>query len=268
MSTVRIAVQLHPQHGEMNALMSAAVEAESIGADLLYVWDHFFPLYGDPAGAHFECWTTLAAMAARTSRIELGPLVACNSYRNPDLHADMARTVDHVSGGRVVFGIGSGWFDRDYREYGYDFGTAATRGAALERDLPRILRRWSMLTPPPVRRIPVLIGGTGPRRTLRLVARHADAWHAGFPAHPGQREEPMAVLRRWCEVEGRDPSTIECGLGIEPEALGHDLAAHADGYRELGFTQFTLGVTGPAYDLAPVRDWLAWRDAVTPAADR
>jgi len=260
MSTLRIGVQLHPQHGEMSGLLAAARGAEEIGADLLYNWDHFYPLYGDPAGSHFECWTTLTAFAGVTSRVELGPLVNCNSYRNPDLLADMARTLDHISGGRLVLGIGSGWFERDYREYGYPFGTAASRVSDLERNLPRITGRWSRLNPPPTRRIPILIGGVGRQRTLRLVARHADVWHAMFPEGPAELEPALAALHEWCAVEQRDPATIERAVGIEPDLLGHDLERYADDYLALGFTQITLGVNGPDYDLAPVRDWLAWRD--------
>jgi len=258
--TVRIGVQLHPQHGDAPGLCQAAVGAEELGADLLYTWDHFYPLYGDPGGTHFECWTLLAAWAALTSRIELGPLVTCNSYRNPHLLADMARTVDHLSGGRLVFGIGAGWFRRDYCEYGYEFGTAGSRLSALASSLPVILSRWSSLVPPPVRTPPVLIGGVGPQRTLRLVARYVDVWHAMFPSSPDELEPLLPVLSRWCAVEGRPEGAIERAVGIEPDAVGSDLR-YADGYVELGFQQFTLGVNGPRYDLAPVRDWLAWRDS-------
>lgn len=257
---IRIGVQLHPQHGEARALLDAGVAVDRMGADRLWTWDHFFPLYGDPGGRHFECTSLLAAWAAVTERVELGPLVACAAYRNPHLLADVARTVDHLSGGRFVLGLGAGWFERDYEEYGYAFDPPGRRLDLLERTIEAVRERWPRLVPPPVRPVPLLIGGTGPRRTLRVVARHADEWHAMFPDHPGEAEASVAALARWCEVEGRDPATVRMGVGIEPGALGRDLAEHADAYVALGFTDFSLGVNGPAWDLGPVGDWLAWRD--------
>jgi alkanesulfonate monooxygenase SsuD/methylene tetrahydromethanopterin reductase-like flavin-dependent oxidoreductase (luciferase family) len=111
-----------------------------------------------------------------------------------------------------------------------------------------------------------LIGGTGPQRTLRLVAEHADVWHAMFPGDPGELDPAVAALRGWCERLGRDPAEIEWAVGIEPDALAHDLAHHAEDYVARGFRQITLGLNGPDYDLEPVRDWLAWRDSRSTAA--
>ena len=257
---IRVAAQLHPQHGAYHDIRRAATEAEQLGYDIVYNWDHFYPLYGDADGAHLECWTVLAALAEATERIEIGPLVACNSYRNPHLVADMARTIDHVSAGRFILGLGSGWARRDYDEYGYAFGTAASRLRDLERNLPEIERRLGALNPPPVRRMPILIAGTGEQITLRLVARHADSWHASFPEHPDELAPKVEVLLRWCEAEGRDPAAIERGLGVEPDDLGRFLESDADSYVAMGFTQFTLGFNGPDWAVGAGADWLAWRN--------
>jgi probable F420-dependent oxidoreductase len=210
----------------------------------------------------------LAAWAEATSRVEIGALVTCTGYRNPDLLADMARTVDHISAkdgpGRLVLGIGSGWFERDYDAYGYDFGTPGSRLDALDRDLVRIKDRWAVLNPPPTRSIPVLIGGGGERKTLRIVAEHADIWH-GF-GDPETIAHKHAVLDQWCARVGRDPRSIERSAGVAPTPgrIPEDVADYAAGAQALyavGIRLFTVGLSGPSYDLGPVRDLVAWRDA-------
>lgn len=250
---LRVGLQLHPQHTNYAAIRRAAAEAEELGADVVFNWDHFFPLYGDPDGKHFECWTMLGAWAEYTSRIEIGALVTCNSYRNPDLLADMARTVDHISEGRLILGIGSGWFEKDYSEYGYEFGTAGGRIDNLAENLPRIESRLGKLNPPPTRKIPVLIGGGGEKKTLRLVAKHADIWHGFGDVDVAARK--VRILDQHCAEVGRDPAEIERSLGVQgdPEDLGPKL-------RDLGITMFSIGVGGPDYDLSQLRAWITWRD--------
>ena len=260
MKPIRIAAQLHPQHGDYPAMRSAVVRAEEMGYDICYTWDHFFPLYGREDERHLECWTLLAAWAEATSRIELGPLVACNSYRNPNLLADMARTVDRISGGRLILGLGAGWKQRDYDEYGYPFGTRASRIDALGTALPVIQQRLSRLDPPPLRQMPVLIGGVGLRRTLRLVARHADGWHAMYPDRPAELEPAVEALRKWCAEIGRDPTLIEWGVGVEPDDLDRFLDRDAETYVAMGFSQFTLGFNGPNWSVETAERWLRWRD--------
>jgi probable F420-dependent oxidoreductase len=259
MHPIRIAVQLHPQHAEYADIRNAVAQAEDLGVDIAYNWDHFYPLYGDPDGSHFECWTMLGAWAEQTTSIEIGALVTCNSYRNPQLLADMARTVDHMSGGRLILGIGSGWFERDYAEYGYEFGTAASRLKDLDRDLPILRERFGKLNPPPTRKIPILVGGGGEKVTLRITAEHADIWHFfGTPEAMGRKSK---ILDEWCAKVGRAGSEIERSTGIDHDKISGDPLRLAEQFHELGFTQFTFGFGGPDYDLEPVLGpWLRWRD--------
>ncbi len=254
---VRLGVQLAPQHAPYELIRDTATELEELGVDILFNWDHFFPLSGERDGLHFESWTMLAALAEQTHRVELGALVNCNSYRNPSLQADMARTIDHISAkggeGRFLFGTGSGWFERDYVEYGYEFGTVGERLDALARDLPIIRSRWQALNPRPTREIPILIGGGGEKKTLRLVAEHADIWHS-FSDVP-TLERKLGILAEHGRAVGRDTSEIETSV-----ELRNRTTAEADELLAAGATLFTLGITGPSYDLAKVREWLAWRD--------
>jgi probable F420-dependent oxidoreductase len=258
---MRIGVQIQPQHADYADIHRTVDAVEELGVDVIFNWDHFFPLSGEPDGKHFECWTMLGAWAEQTSRAEIAALVTCNTYRNPDLLADMARTVDHISGGRLILSIGAGWFERDYAEYGYEFGTAGSRLAALAESLPRIKARWARLNPQPTRKIPVLIGGGGERKTLKIVAEHADIWHGFGDAETLAHKN--GVLDDWCAKVGRDPAEIERAGGAprSPEDGG-------DGLYEVGTRLLTVecdGATG--YDLGQLKEWLAWRDEKNRAAE-
>ncbi|MFT4229967.1 MAG: LLM class F420-dependent oxidoreductase [Microbacterium sp.] len=255
---VRLGVQIQPQHTPYADIRDAVLRLEELGVDVLFNWDHFFPLSGDPDGLHFESWTMLGAWAEQTERVEFGALVNCNGYRNADLQADMARTIDHMSAkggeGRFLFGTGAGWFQRDYDEYGYEFGTPGTRLDALADGLQRIQARWAVLNPPPTRRIPIMIGGKGEQKTLRLVARHADIWHSFVD--PEDIARKVGVIERWGEQDGHDTSRIV--ISNELHGRGQDVA---DALFDAGTRLFTLGFQVGRHDLDVVRSWLRWRDA-------
>lgn len=252
---VRIAVQLQPQHSDYPTIRKAVSLAEEMGVDAVFNWDHFHPLSGDPDGLHFECWTMLGAWAEMTERVEIGALVTCNSYRNPELLADMARTVDHVSEGRLILGIGAGWFQRDYDEYGYEFGTPGSRLADMRASLPRIKARLAKLNPAPIRPIPLMIGGGGEKKTLRYTAEFADIWHGFGNAETITRKNK--ILDEHCAHLGRNPNEIERSCGARA-VFDEEIA---DGLLAAGATMISLGFDGRSdYDLTPVRDWLEWRE--------
>jgi probable F420-dependent oxidoreductase len=228
---VKIGVQIHPQNSTMAALRAGWQSVDELGVDSLWTWDHFFPpLYGAADESHFEGWQILAAMAVTTSNVtQIGMLVTGSGYRNPDLLADMARTLDHLSGGRAVLGIGSGWMDKDAIEYGYPVRTPGQRLDALAEALPRIRRRLSLLQPRPMGRLPILIGGNGERRTLRLVAEYADMWNGYGDAETIRAKND--VIDRWCAELGRDPREIERTVWIEraqPDLMRSLVDAGAD----------------------------------------
>jgi probable F420-dependent oxidoreductase len=246
-------VQIHPQNSTMAALRAGWQSVDELGVDSLWTWDHFFPpLYGAADESHFEGWQILAAMAVTTSNVtQIGMLVTGSGYRNPDLLADMARTLDHLSGGRAVLGIGSGWMDKDAIEYGYPVRTPGQRLDALAEALPRIRRRLSLLQPRPMGRLPILIGGNGERRTLRLVAEYADMWNGYGDAETIRAKND--VIDRWCAELGRDPREIERTVWIEraePDLMRSLVDAGAD--------HLILGLRAP-YDLREVERLVAAR---------
>ncbi len=261
---IRVGVQIAPQHASYPVLRDAVRRMEDLGVDLVMGWDHFFPLTGDADGAHFEAFTVLAAIAEQTSRVEFGPLVSATPFRNPDLVADMARTIDHISAhdtgtGRFILGLGAGWNERDFAEYGYPFGTVGSRLGDFEAAVPRIRERLGALVPPPTRRIPILVGGGGERRTLRVVAQQADMWHAFGDVATLARK--TRVLAEHCRAIGRDVDEIEFSTGTSVRGLGVGDPETAERFVELGFTTFIVAITPPELDDRALRALLRWRDA-------
>lgn len=254
MNGIRIGVQLQPQHTTFEEFRRAWLRADDLGVDSIWNWDHFFPLAGNPDGNHLEGWTTLAILGSQTRRAQVGCLVLCMAYRNPALLSAMARVLDHAAEGRLILGLGAGWYHRDFAEYGYEFGTAGGRLRRLERGIEIILDRWRRDNPPPVRgRVPILIGGGGERVTLRITAQYADLWNGFGP--PGSFRHKNQVLDEWCHRVGRDPRAIERTVTI-----GQGEFDRLDDYLSAGATHLICRVGAP-YDLGPVERLLAWRDA-------
>ena len=248
MARFKVGIQLRPQHCTMDQLREAWIAADALEVDSIWTWDHFYPLFGEADGPHYECWTVLAAMAAVTKHAQVGALVTCNSYRNPELLADMARTTNEISRGRAILGIGSGWFERDYAEYGYEFGDAPGRLRDLKAALPRIKERLAKLNPS-APDLPIMIGGSGEKVTLRLVAEYAQLWNAFGPADNFKHKND--VLNEWCAKLGRDPQEIDRTVMIP-----NDEIENVDAYLEVGATHIILGGDAP-FDLTPLKRLLA-----------
>ncbi|MFN8619216.1 MAG: LLM class flavin-dependent oxidoreductase [Chloroflexota bacterium] len=218
----------------------AMVRAESLGYDSLWTWDHVYPIVGDPDGPILEAWTAMAAVAALTSRATIGHLVGANTFRNPALTAKMITTIDHISHGRAILGVGAAWFEIEHRAFGFAFGSGFPErlrwlGEALPilRGMldgteptaagPRYAASGVRNDPPPVQaHLPLLIGGAGKKVTLKLVARYADLTNVGNPIEP-VREAEEALLEH-CRTLGRDERTVERTVEIQRVVIRDDPA--------------------------------------------
>jgi alkanesulfonate monooxygenase SsuD/methylene tetrahydromethanopterin reductase-like flavin-dependent oxidoreductase (luciferase family) len=213
-----------PTYPEVRAV---ALAAEAAGFDSLWVYDHLlFRFDGETTGIH-EAWTVLSAIAEATTRVELGTIVMCTSFRNPGLLAKMAGTLDHVSGGRLILGVGCGWHDPEYEAFGYPTDHKVGRfeeALTVIRELIREGRtdmdgRWTqardaVLVPPARVDIPILIAAKRPRM-LELTARHADAWNLAWFGEPNERLATVrADLAAACAAVGRDPASLDITVGI------------------------------------------------------
>lgn len=249
----KVGVTIHPQQCTIQELRDAWRRADELGVDSIWFWDHFFPLYGDVEGNQFECWSLLAAAAIDTRAPQIGAMVTCIGYRNPDLLAYMAGTVDQLSGGRLVLGLGAGWFDRDYREFGYPFGEARDRVRALKEALPRIKGRLAKLKPGAAGALPILIGGDGEKVVLRLVAEHAQMWNGGGP--PQMFARRSKIVDDWCQRAGRDPKEIERTANISTAS-----AKSIDEWLKAGLQHFVLRLAHP-FDTKALARLIKFRDS-------
>ncbi|HEX7171654.1 MAG TPA: LLM class flavin-dependent oxidoreductase [Candidatus Limnocylindria bacterium] len=229
----RLGILLWSQATDWESFERSAIRIDELGYEHLWTWDHLHAIFGDPYQPIFEGYTTLAAWAKVTRRARLGLLVGANTFRNPALVAKMAVTLDHISHGRAILGIGGAWFETEHTEFGIDFGhspgerltwmdeaVGAMRGLLAGEAVtspPDGRYRLSNLRtqPAPVQdRLPIMIGGSGERKTLRSVARYADLWNAMGSVE--KLRHKISVLRTHCETVGRDVAEIELTVGCKP----------------------------------------------------
>ena len=231
-SNIWFGAQVPPEGKNFEDMRHICLRAEALKYDLFTVTDHFMNM-ANPNGPDrhpLECWTTLSGLAAVTNEIRLGPLVSCYAYRRPQVLAKMATTVDIISGGRLVFGVGAGWLEDEFKGFLGWFPPAGERLLGLDETVEicermftnerttyhgRILDVEDVLnSPQPVQRpLPILIGGGGERRTLRIAAKHADMSHF-FVQDLETLERKLSALRRHCDDLGRDYDEIRKGVGV------------------------------------------------------
>jgi F420-dependent oxidoreductase-like protein len=273
---VRFGVQTRPEHTSYDDMVAAWRAADELGYDSAFVFDHFIPIDGRP-GPCFEGWTLLSALATQTHRIRVGVLVTGNTYRNPALVAKMAATVDHVSKGRLILGMGAGWFEPDHTAYGFTFDTPPIRAKRLVEAVGVVKALFTQekstwkgkyyalddapFEPRPVQKPhpPILIGGMGPKVVQPLAARHADIWH--FFLRDLDVEQAKATIESFdalCRKVGRDPATVEKGitLGVKDvtEKPAKEIRDRLRALADAGVGHFVLGLSAP-YDLGLVRSF-------------
>ena len=224
-STIRFGANPWNQYTDWPPLLEAGLRAERIGYDTLWTWDHLYPIVGSEHGPTLEGWLTITAWAQATERIRIGLGVSANTFRNPALTAKMATTLDHISGGRAILGIGAGWFEPEHVAFGFEFGDGPPErlrwlgealpimrgmldGAEPTASGPHYTARAVRNDPPPLqRRLPMLVAGLGEKVTLKLVARYADMCNIFGRLEDVARKD--GILREHCERIGRDDREIE-----------------------------------------------------------
>jgi F420-dependent oxidoreductase-like protein len=276
--TLRFGIHSGQQHATFDEYLAIWRLAEDAGLDWASVFDHFQPIQSDTTGPCFEGYTLLAAMAAHTERLRCGIIVTGVTYRHPAILANMAATIDHVSHGRMEFGIGAAWNEDEHREYGLQMPRLGVRMDMLDEACRVVKGLWTepranfsgehytlteaQCNPKPVQApMPLWIGGSGERRTLRIVAEHATGWNTFF-GDPAEYRHKLDVLERHCADVGRDPSEIRKQIVIRavlaehegearsadgafagtPEQLAELLTAH----KEMGVGDFLLLARPPA----------------------
>jgi len=245
---IRFGLHSGPQNTTIDDYRELWLRGEQLGFDWVSDFDHFLPIMSDPTGPQFEGLALLAAMAERTERVRCGMLVLGVTYRHPAVVANMAATIDHISGGRLELGMGAAWFELEHQQYGIPFPRIGERMDMLDEACHILRSMWTQekttfagkhwqlndayLEPKPVQeRLPLVIGGSGERRTLRIVAEHADIWHTGFGDADEYRHK-LDVLARHCADVGRDPADVRKSVTFRA-VLGEDEADAQERAREI-----------------------------------
>ena len=237
----KVGVLVWNQYTGWPAMRDLGARADALGYDSLWTWDHLFPIIGDPHGPFLEGYMALAGWSQHTSGCSIGLLVGANTFRNPGLVVKMVTTLDHMTGGRAVLGIGGAWFETEHTAFGIEFGQGfgerldwldesveLMHGMLREGRASARGERYHAVDarndPAPVQEhLPILIGGVGEKKTLRTVAKYADAWNV-FLVSPEEAAAKDAVLRRWCDEFGRDHTEIERTLSLGPMLIRDDPA--------------------------------------------
>lgn len=306
MGPVRLGILPWSQATDWPSLESAARRIDELGYDHLWAWDHLYAIFGDPHQPFFEGWLTLAAWAKVTGRARLGLLVGANTFRNPGLVAKMATTLDHITEGRAILGLGAAWFEYEHVAHGIEFGSSVGQRLDWLNESAAAIRtvldggeatspegghyRFQRLRHQPLplqQRLPIMIGGSGEKKTLRTVATYADMWNA--MGTPEVLRHKVEVLREHCAAVGRDISEIEMTVGCKPlirdtesdarraweaqmahnrtpmsDVLDDDtfwigtpeqIAGHMREYREHGFDTF-IGEMPAPHDVETLERWI------------
>lgn len=261
---VRFGIQTPPQHVTYSDLVSVWQEADELGFDSAFAFDHFIPIYSDATGPCLEGWTLLSALAAQTKRIRVGLLVTSNTYRYPAVLAKMAATVDHVSQGRLILGIGAGWFELEHKAYGIPFSTNGGRAKRLDESLEVIKLLFTQekstytgkyyqlkdapFQPKTVQKPhpPILIGGQGPKLILPVIARHANIWHLRVrEVEPEQVKKLCTTFDGICRKVSRDPAEIERAISLRSDQLAgttEELRRQIQTLSDIGIRHFTISL--------------------------
>jgi F420-dependent oxidoreductase-like protein len=245
MPNVRFGLQLWPQSTTWPEMRDSALAAESAGWDSIWVWDHLLAIQGPWEQPIFEGWSLLAGLASVTSRVRLGLMVGANTFRNPGLTTKLATTLDHVSDGRAVLGIGAAWFEREHEAFGIPFGKSPGERLDWLGEAVPLMRRLldgeqvtfqgrfytftdALCEPRPIQpHLPILIGGSGPKKTLPILARNGDAWNTSGPID--EVKTSLDLLEGYCRDAGRDLSDIE--LTVSFPTIIRDSAEDAEAVR-------------------------------------